>query len=314
MNTGEIIKNLRKEQNVTQEDLAKALNISAQSISKWENGLANPDIIYIPLIANYFKVALETLFFWEEDEQSLHYKKSQAIQKKLLLTDDIDSIIELWEDMHFKYPNDYRIVKELILALCSKNDITLFHKIFKYVIMILRSNQNKSIENEVLDALKKFMLRETDIKEPQKVVKHNTNPLSQQEIGELFGNSVVSKRKGKRIMLVDDSPFMRKMQNEILTKAGYEIISEATNGNEAVEQYKLCSPDIVIMDIIMPVLDGISATKHILSFDPTACIIMCSAMVEQSIVSETKQIGVSAFVAKPFHQELLLDAVGNCIE
>lgn len=315
MNIGEVIKTLRKEQNVTQEELATALNLTAQSISKWENGLANPDIIYIPIIANFFKVALETLFVWDEDEQSAQYTKSQEAHKKLLVTDDIDSIIELWEDMHFKYPNDYRIVKELILALCSKNDIALFQKIFNYAILVLRNNQNKTIENEVLDSLKKFMLRKA-AETPQlpKATEHYKLPISQQEITELFAGTVPKKAKGKRVLLVDDVPFMRKMQNEILSKAGYEIIGEAKNGNEAVAQYKSLSPDIVIMDIIMPELDGIAASKQIAAFDPDACIVICSALIERNVVLEAKQVGVSAFVSKPFHPEFLLDTVGECIK
>ncbi|HKM33506.1 MAG TPA: response regulator [Lachnospiraceae bacterium] len=315
MKTGEIIKNMRKEQNVTQEDLAVALNISAQSISKWENGLSNPDITYIPLLANFFQVSIETLFLGENDEQDLHYKKSQDTYKKLLIEEDIDAIIKLWEDMHFRYPNDYRVLKELIQALCSKKDISLFQKIFQYTIILLKGNESKALENEVIDSLKIYMLQESDDKLPEKGNdKTNTDILSQEKTNEIFGNFVHQKKSGKRVILVDDSPFMRNIQNEILSEAGYQIVGEATNGHEAVEQYKMLSPDIIIMDIVMPELDGISAVKLIKTLDPDACIVMCSALTKEPIISEAKSIGANAFIAKPFRPEMLVGTIDYCIK
>ena len=81
-----------------------------------------------------------------------------------------------------------------------------------------------------------------------------------------------------RILIVDDAAFMRMMLKDILEKNGYQVIGEASNGLKAVELYKKDRPDIVTMDITMPEMDGIEALKEIMTFDPKANIIMCSAM------------------------------------
>lgn len=314
MNIGETIKNLRREQNITQEDLAAALNISAQSVSKWENGLSNPDITFIPLIADFFKVSIETLFFSELNEQNLQYKESRKNTKALLIDDDIDSIIALWEDMYSKYPNDYRILKELIIHLCSKKDITLFNRIFRYAVIILKQNHNKAIENEVLDALKEFMLcRQYSNPTPQKYEKDNSSLLKQSQIDTIFGFSEIVKVKNKRIMLTDDAVLMRTIQKEVLSKAGFEVVCEAADGTAAIEKYSEFQPDIVIMDIKMPKCDGITAAKQILAINPQAIIIICSAMTDSAVISEAKKIGVKAFIAKPFNEKTLIGAIEKCI-
>ena len=89
-----------------------------------------------------------------------------------------------------------------------------------------------------------------------------------------------------RIMLVDDAAFMRMMLKDILTKGGHEVVGEAEDGLKAIERYKEVLPDLVLMDITMPELDGISAVKRIKAVDPNAKIIMCSAMGQQALVIE----------------------------
>ena len=82
----------------------------------------------------------------------------------------------------------------------------------------------------------------------------------------------------KSILICDDAAFMRMMIKDILTKNGYIIAGEAENGIKAVEKYKEVKPDLVLMDITMPELDGIGALKQIKELDPNASVIMCSAM------------------------------------
>ncbi|EIA23759.1 Chemotaxis protein cheY, partial [Candidatus Arthromitus sp. SFB-3] len=84
-----------------------------------------------------------------------------------------------------------------------------------------------------------------------------------------------------RILIVDDAAFMRMMLKDILEKNGYQVIGEASNGLKAIELYKKDRPDVVTMDITMPEMDGIEALREIMSFDPKANIIMCSAMGQQ---------------------------------
>lgn len=113
----------------------------------------------------------------------------------------------------------------------------------------------------------------------------------------------------KGILLVDDAAFMRMMIKDILTKNGYDVLGEAENGAKAVEKFKELNPDLVIMDITMPEVDGIQAVKEIKGMDPNAKIIMCSAMGQQSMVIEAIQSGAKDFIVKPFQADRILEAV-----
>ena len=114
---------------------------------------------------------------------------------------------------------------------------------------------------------------------------------------------------GKRILVADDAAFMRMMIKNILTKGGYEVVGEAANGKEAVEQYEKLQPDLVLLDITMPEMDGIEALKKIKASYPDALIIMCSAMGQQAMVIESIQAGAKDFIVKPFQADRVLDAV-----
>lgn len=114
---------------------------------------------------------------------------------------------------------------------------------------------------------------------------------------------------GKGILIVDDASFMRMMIKDILTKNGFEIAGEAENGLVAVEKYKELKPELVIMDITMPEMDGIQAVKEIRSIDPNAKIIMCSVMGQQAMVIEAIQAGARDFIVKPFQKERVIESV-----
>ncbi|KGG80744.1 chemotaxis protein CheY [Caloranaerobacter azorensis H53214] len=114
---------------------------------------------------------------------------------------------------------------------------------------------------------------------------------------------------GKGILIVDDAAFMRMMIKDILNKNGYEVIGEADNGAKAIEKYKELKPDLVIMDITMPEVDGIQAVKEIKKLDENAKIIMCSAMGQQAMVIESIQAGARDFIVKPFQADRVLEAV-----
>lgn len=115
----------------------------------------------------------------------------------------------------------------------------------------------------------------------------------------------------KRILIVDDAAFMRMLLKDIITKGGYEVVGEASNGAEAVEKYKELKPDIVTMDITMPDMNGIEATKKIMEIDPNANIIMCSAMGQQMMVVEAIQAGAKDFIVKPFQQGRVVEALSK---
>ena len=117
----------------------------------------------------------------------------------------------------------------------------------------------------------------------------------------------------KNILICDDAAFMRMMIKDILTKNGYNIAGEAENGAKAVEKYNETKPDLVLMDITMPEMDGIQALKKIKEIDPSSCVIMCSAMGQQAMVIEAIQSGAKDFIVKPFQAERVLEAVKKVV-
>jgi len=117
-----------------------------------------------------------------------------------------------------------------------------------------------------------------------------------------------------KIMVVDDAAFLRAMLKDILVGAGHEVIFEAANGREAVEKYKAMKPDLVTMDITMPVMEGVEAVKEIRKLDPEANIVMCSAMGQKNLIIQAIQSGAKDFIVKPFQSNRVLEAVNKAIE
>ncbi len=115
------------------------------------------------------------------------------------------------------------------------------------------------------------------------------------------------------VLVVDDAAFMRMMIKDVLSKNGYEILGEAENGLKGIEKYKELNPDLVIMDITMPEVDGIQAVKEIKKYDSNAKIIMCSAMGQQAMVIESIQAGARDFIVKPFQADRVVEAVKKVI-
>ena len=115
----------------------------------------------------------------------------------------------------------------------------------------------------------------------------------------------------KSILICDDAAFMRVMIKDILTKNGYEVAGEAENGLKAVEKYNETKPDLVMMDITMPEMDGIQALKKIKEGDPSANIIMCSAMGQQAMVIESIQSGAKDFIVKPFQADRVIECLSK---
>ena len=117
----------------------------------------------------------------------------------------------------------------------------------------------------------------------------------------------------KNILIVDDAAFMRMMIKDILTKNGYNIAAEAENGKVAVDKYNEVKPDLVLMDITMPEMDGLQALKKIKANDPSATVIMCYAMGQQAMVIESIQSGAKDFIVKPFQADRVLEAVKKVV-
>ncbi len=117
----------------------------------------------------------------------------------------------------------------------------------------------------------------------------------------------------KKILLVDDAAFMRKMIKDTLTKNGYTEVFEAVDGADAVEKFSEIGPDLVVMDITMPNMDGLEALKAIRAKDGSANVVMCSAMGQESMVMDAVRSGAKDFIVKPFKPDRVLKTVSTIL-
>ncbi len=111
------------------------------------------------------------------------------------------------------------------------------------------------------------------------------------------------------VLVVDDLSFMRSVIGDMLIASGFSIAGEAVDGFDAVRKYKSLKPDIVILDITMPDMDGLKALEEIRNIDPQSRIIMCSSMCDQDNIIRAIQLGASDFVVKPFKKSRMISAV-----
>jgi two-component system chemotaxis response regulator CheY len=112
-----------------------------------------------------------------------------------------------------------------------------------------------------------------------------------------------------RVLIVDDAAFMRKMIRDIFAAEDFEVVGEAASGNEAIDKFKELQPDLVTMDIVMPRMSGIEATKEILGIRPDAVVIICSALGQETLVMEAIEAGATDFIVKPFKADEVLAVV-----
>ncbi len=113
----------------------------------------------------------------------------------------------------------------------------------------------------------------------------------------------------RTVIIADDVPFVRKALADILVENHYQIVAEATTGREAMDLYAKYRPDVVTMDIVMPEMSGIEATRAILHMDPNAKVIIVSALGQEHLVSEAIHIGARDFIIKPFSKKDIIRAI-----
>ncbi len=117
-----------------------------------------------------------------------------------------------------------------------------------------------------------------------------------------------------RILVADDASFMRQMIREIVESEGFEVCGEASDGIEAIDEFKRLQPDVVTMDIVMPRKSGIDAVRGIMDLDPTACVVMCSALGQETLVTEALQAGAKDFIVKPFKPDSVVETLKKVLE
>ncbi len=111
------------------------------------------------------------------------------------------------------------------------------------------------------------------------------------------------------VLVVDDLEMMRQAITEVLRNNGIKVAGEAYNGRAAVQMYKTLKPDVVLLDIMMPVMDGLEALRRLKSLDPNARVIMCSSMSGQKYVLRAIQLGARDFIVKPFKPQRIVSSV-----
>jgi len=124
-------------------------------------------------------------------------------------------------------------------------------------------------------------------------------------------------KMAKKVLIVDDSAFTRKIIVDILSKEGYEIAGEAENGSEAIKLYKKTKPDLVTMDIVMPEMDdidGIDAVREIVKMDPKARILMVTAVGQRESLNKAQNAGAKGFIVKPFDSSIIINEVKKILE
>jgi two-component system chemotaxis response regulator CheY len=195
----------------------------------------------------------------------------------------------------YRYYSDSQI-KELAFILelkqygCSLDEIKLF----------LKDSSNERLKT-ILEE-KRIQLRSEIIKleEQYGLLKKRIDKIDQSDV-----------RKGKvcRVLIIDDFELARKVIRNIVEEYGYRVVGEASNGEEAVAAYELLKPELVIMDVVMPKMDGIDATVHIMQKDENARVIICSAMSQGQVILESIKAGAKDFISKPISSTRLIKAL-----
>ena len=117
----------------------------------------------------------------------------------------------------------------------------------------------------------------------------------------------------KRVLIVDDALFMRTMLRDIFVEAGWQVVAEAENGEQAITEYQAYQPDLVTMDLVMPEMGGIDALKVILNDDSAARIVVCSALGQKKMILDAINAGAKDFIVKPFQSSQVLEVVERVV-
>ncbi len=115
----------------------------------------------------------------------------------------------------------------------------------------------------------------------------------------------------KTVLIVDDIPYVRKTLKQILSARGFKVVGEAENGEMAIELYQDLQPDVVTMDLVMPVMNGVDATKRILNINPDARVVILSAMMQENLVADAIMAGAKDYIIKPFQTDEVMKVMNQ---
>jgi two-component system chemotaxis response regulator CheY len=115
----------------------------------------------------------------------------------------------------------------------------------------------------------------------------------------------------RTVLIVDDIPYVRKTLKQILSARGFKVVGEAENGEVAVSLYQELQPDVVTMDLVMPVMNGVDATKRILNINPDAKIVILSAMMQENLVADAIMAGAKDYIIKPFQTDEVMKVMNQ---
>jgi len=116
------------------------------------------------------------------------------------------------------------------------------------------------------------------------------------------------------VLIVDDLAFIKIVLRDILEKSGFRVVGEASNGAQAITMYQDARPDVVLMDITMPDMDGLTALRKIREIDPAARVIICSALGQQQLIVQAIQLGAKDFIVKPFQPPRVVSALKKALD
>jgi two-component system chemotaxis response regulator CheY len=119
---------------------------------------------------------------------------------------------------------------------------------------------------------------------------------------------------GIDVLIVDDLTFIKMVLRDLVEKAGFRVVGEASDGEEALKLFHEKRPDVVLLDITMPKMDGLTALKKMLEVDPNAKVIMCSALGQQRLIVQAIQLGAKDFIVKPFRPERVINSIKKSLD
>jgi two-component system, chemotaxis family, chemotaxis protein CheY len=117
----------------------------------------------------------------------------------------------------------------------------------------------------------------------------------------------------KTLLITDDAVIIREMIKDLALQAGWTVVGEASNGQEAIERYSELMPDAVTLDLVMPDFDGLHALRGIMQINPGAKVIIVSALEQKSILKDAFKAGATDFLVKPFNQQTLLNTLEQLV-